>query len=86
MYFSKPTHSDKIGAKSIIMNVLPKEKTYNLIILKTGNGERAGERQNEKWEQNKKMGSDVTGTKFEVFFTEFWRKFENVEASVWRLF
>ena len=39
-----------------------------------------------KWEQNKKMGSDVTGTKFEVFFTEFWRKFENVEASVWRLF
>ena len=48
MYFSKPTHSDKIGAKSINMNVSPKEKTYNLIILKTGNGERAGERQNEK--------------------------------------
>lgn len=60
MYFSKPTHSDKIGRKSINMNVLPKEKTYNLIIHKTGNGKRAGKRQNEKENKNREMGNEVT--------------------------
>ena len=38
------------------MNALPKEKTHNLIIHKTGNEERAGERQNEKGEQKQKNG------------------------------
>lgn len=32
------------------------------------------------------MGSEVTIRKFEVFFNEFRRKFENVKARVWRLF
>ena len=68
------------------MNALQKEKTYNLIIHKTGNEEQAGKRQNEKWEQNRKMGDEVTVTKFGVFFNEFWRKFANVKARFWRLF
>ena len=54
------------------MNALQKEKTYNLIIHKTGNEEQAGKRQNEKWEQNRKMGDEVTVTKFGVFFNEFY--------------
>ena len=59
MYFSKPTHSDKIGAKSINMNVSPRRR-HNLIIHKTGNGERGGERQNENKNKNRKMGDEVT--------------------------
>lgn len=43
------------------MNALQKEKTYNLIIHKTENRERAGERQNyENENKNSKMGDEVT--------------------------
>ena len=50
----------RLARNSINMNALPKEKTYNLIIHKTGNEEQAGERQNE----SKKDYRQLVGTLF----------------------
>ena len=51
----------RLARNSINMNALQKEKTYNLIIHKTGNEEQAGKRQNEKYEKNRKMGEKKNG-------------------------